>query len=83
MFGHVLRNACRCELSPQRSAAAFFERSWEMDVQSMNLQRKAPTPVEQTPAPPEKGAVGIALVVWLLGGGLGLAVLVFILLKLF
>ena len=31
----------------------------------------------------ERGAIGIAFLVWLLGGGLGLAVLVFILLKLF
>jgi hypothetical protein len=31
----------------------------------------------------EKGAIGIALVVWLLGGGLGLAVLVFLLAKVF
>ena len=33
--------------------------------------------------PEERGAIGIALIVWLLGGGLGLAVLVFVLLKLF
>ena len=32
---------------------------------------------------PEKGAVGIALLVWLFGGGLGLALAVFILLKIF
>ena len=31
----------------------------------------------------ERGAIGIALLVWLLGGGLGLAVLVFILAKVF
>jgi hypothetical protein len=40
----------------------------------------------QNPAvanPEERGAIGIALVVWLLGGGLGLAVLVFFLLKIF
>jgi len=33
--------------------------------------------------PEEKGAIGIALIVWLLGGGLGLAILVFLLLKIF
>ena len=39
---------------------------------------------ETTPAvPQEKGAIGIALIVWLLGGGLGLALLVFLLLKIF
>ena len=31
----------------------------------------------------QKGAIGIALIVWLLGGGLGLALLVFLLLKIF
>ena len=31
--------------------------------------------------PEERGAIGIALIVWLLGGGLGLAILVFVLLK--
>jgi hypothetical protein len=31
----------------------------------------------------EKGAIGIALIVWLLGGSLGLAVLVFLLAKMF
>jgi hypothetical protein len=31
----------------------------------------------------EKGAIGAAFLVWLLGGGLGLAVLVFLLLKIF
>ncbi|MBA3395332.1 MAG: hypothetical protein H0T89_21970 [Deltaproteobacteria bacterium] len=31
----------------------------------------------------EKGAIGIAFLVWLFGGGLGLALLIFILLKLF
>ncbi|MGE0397509.1 MAG: hypothetical protein AB7T06_12370 [Kofleriaceae bacterium] len=29
----------------------------------------------------QKGAIGIALLVWLFGGGLGVAVLVFVLLK--
>jgi hypothetical protein len=33
--------------------------------------------------PEERGAIGIALIVWLLGGGLGLALLVFILAKVF
>jgi hypothetical protein len=31
----------------------------------------------------ERGAIGIALLVWLLGGGLGLALLVFLLAKVF
>jgi hypothetical protein len=31
----------------------------------------------------EKGAIGAAFLVWLLGGGLGLAVIVFLLLKVF
>lgn len=29
----------------------------------------------------QRGAIGIAFIVWLLGGGLGLALLVFVLLK--
>ncbi len=33
--------------------------------------------------PAERGAIGIALLVWLFGGGLGLAALVFLLLKIF
>jgi hypothetical protein len=32
---------------------------------------------------PEKGAIGWAFLVWLFGGGLGLAVVVFLLLKIF
>ena len=31
----------------------------------------------------EKGAIGAAFLVWLFGGGLGLAILVFLLLKIF
>lgn len=31
----------------------------------------------------EKGAIGVAFLIWLFGGGLGLALLVFVLLKLF
>jgi hypothetical protein len=60
-----------------------------MEAQSTKLQRLAaarstPPAPEQAPAPPqEKGAAGIALLVWLLGGSLGLALLVFVLLKLF
>lgn len=42
-----------------------------------NLQTQSPA------QPEEKGAIGIAFLVWLLGGGLGLAVLVFLLLKIF
>jgi len=34
-------------------------------------------------AEPERGAIGIAFLVWLFGGGLGIAIVVFILLKLF
>ena len=37
----------------------------------------------QLAKPEEKGAIGAAFLVWLLGGGLGLAVIVFILLKMF
>ena len=33
--------------------------------------------------PEERGAIGAAFLVWLLGGGLGLAILVFLLLKVF
>jgi hypothetical protein len=36
-----------------------------------------------TGKPEEKGALGVALLVWLLGGGLGLALLVFLLAKAF
>lgn len=31
--------------------------------------------------PREKGAIGVAFLVWLFGGGLGLAILVFVLVK--
>lgn len=59
-----------------------------MESQLTKLQLDAPTGVAQTldqglAPPPEKGAIGIALLVWLFGGGLGLAVLIFILLKIF
>jgi hypothetical protein len=40
-------------------------------------------PTTATPANPEKGALGIALLVWLLGGSLGLVLLVFLLAKIF
>jgi hypothetical protein len=48
------------------------------DVQ---LQRQIP----QVPATrdPQKGAAGWAFLVWLFGGGLGLAILVFLILKIF
>ena len=36
-----------------------------------------------TAKPEEKGAIGIALIVWLLGGSLGLVLLVFLLAKVF
>jgi hypothetical protein len=45
----------------------------------VSLEEPAPAVGE----PEEKGAIGIALVVWLLGGGLGLALLVFLLAKVF
>jgi hypothetical protein len=32
---------------------------------------------------PQKGAIGAAFLVWLFGGGLGLALLIFVLLKIF
>ena len=44
-----------------------------------NLQ--PPTDLEHRD--PEKGAIGWAFLVWIFGGGLGLAVVVFIILKLF
>lgn len=47
----------------------------------MHIDRKNNS--ELTPREEEKGAIGWAFLVWLLGGGLGLAVLVFIVLKLF
>lgn len=39
--------------------------------------------LEHVSPPEEKGAIGIAFLIWLFGGGLGLAILVFILLKVF
>ncbi|HEY5933764.1 MAG TPA: hypothetical protein VIU61_04000 [Kofleriaceae bacterium] len=36
---------------------------------------------QEVPANPEKGAIGVAFLVWLFGGGLGLALIVFIFLK--
>ncbi|MBA3463810.1 MAG: hypothetical protein H0T46_27890 [Deltaproteobacteria bacterium] len=43
----------------------------------------APTSMPQALAkrPEEKGAIGVAFLVWLFGGGLGLAILAFVLLK--
>jgi hypothetical protein len=60
-----------------------------MDLQSMKLQVNASTAVppsltSASGAPQqEKGAIGIAFLVWLFGGGLGLAILIFVLLKVF
>ncbi|MGE0548858.1 MAG: hypothetical protein AB7O24_20415 [Kofleriaceae bacterium] len=60
-----------------------------MDPQSTNVQHIAtPNPPQQAPdqavaVPQEKGAIGAAFLVWLFGGGLGLAILVFLLLKVF
>lgn len=43
-----------------------------------------PAPTSAVPAKKEeRGAIGIALLVWLLGGGLGLALLVFLVAKIF
>jgi hypothetical protein len=53
-----------------------------MEPQSTKLQQHPTQALEQAP-PQEKGAIGIALLVWIFGGGLGLALLVFVLLKLF
>lgn len=54
-------------------------------TKSHDLATSTPTPpaLERVSAPPpeEKGAIGVALLVWLFGGGLGLAILVFVLLK--
>ncbi len=33
--------------------------------------------------PEERGVIGIAFLIWLFGGGLGLAVLIFLILKVF
>jgi hypothetical protein len=46
------------------------------------MQPTTTTEITQ-PQPEEKGAIGAAFLVWLLGGGLGLAILVFLLLKMF
>ena len=57
-----------------------------MQAQSNKLTVSAPSSMQsvQEPAPPqEKGAIGAAFLVWLLGGGLGLAIVVFLLLKIF
>lgn len=60
-----------------------------MDPQTTKLELNASTALQPTLDPAsaypqqEKGAIGIAFLVWLFGGGLGLAVLVFILLKVF
>lgn len=57
-----------------------------MDPQNTKLQLNASAPVPPSLNPAsqeEKGAIGIAFLVWLFGGGLGLAVLIFILLKVF
>lgn len=45
----------------------------------IDLKNKSELPAREE----EKGAIGWAFLVWLFGGGLGLAVLVFIILKLF
>ena len=58
-----------------------------MQAQSNELTVSAPSSmqsVQDASAPPqEKGAIGAAFLVWLLGGGLGLAIVVFLLLKIF
>ena len=52
--------------------------------QQMVVTTPAPAALEHGSAPPpEKGAIGIAFLVWLFGGGLGLAILIFVLLKVF
>ena len=40
-----------------------------------------PLALQEVSPQPEKGAIGVAFLVWLFGGGLGLALLVFIFLK--
>jgi hypothetical protein len=68
---------------------AVTRKGVDMDPQSTNLELNETTRVSPTltspaaPPQPEKGAIGIAFVVWLFGGGLGLAVLIFVLLKVF
>ena len=45
-------------------------------METQNTEQKA-----LVKAPEEKGAIGAAFLVWLFGGGLGLALLVFLALK--
>ncbi|MGE0867883.1 MAG: hypothetical protein AB7P03_04950 [Kofleriaceae bacterium] len=48
-------------------------------MESLTPNNEPKAPVQQ----PERGAIGAAFLVWLLGGGLGLAIIVFLLLKIF
>lgn len=47
----------------------------------MEQQLEPVRPGEIASSEEPRGAIGIALIIWLFGGGLGLAILVFILLK--
>lgn len=47
----------------------------------MDQQLEPTTPTEIAKPAEQRGAIGVAFLVWLLGGGLGLAVLVFVILK--
>jgi hypothetical protein len=56
----------------------------EMQTTKSHQAPSSPTQaLERAAKPPEeeKGAIGIAFLVWLFGGGLGLAILVFVMLK--
>jgi hypothetical protein len=70
-------------LSPPRSDRALHEFSTEAG-RSLNMKSLSPNNEPKAlMQQPERGAIGPAFLVWLLGGGLGLAILVFLLLKVF
>ena len=75
--------------SPRGRSAAAPQKGADMEAQSTKFQQMIasssmpPALVHSSAPPQEKGAIGIAFLVWLFGGGLGLALLIFILLKLF
>jgi hypothetical protein len=75
-----VRGAIVVPRSRSGSRLAVFPINYERRT----IVKESLTTVENKPAKPEeRGAIGAALVVWLLGGSLGLAVIVFILAKLF
>ena len=50
-------------------------------TKSLDVPASPTQALQVTGAPEEKGAIGVAFLVWLFGGGLGLAILAFVLLK--